>query len=105
MINVSFNSFDFDLESQKWAERPIAELVVDGDELTLSGPHADWIDLDIAVVDPESGERITRELDAERWARLLPFAFRSGEISVEVSEVAELALAEPAAAFHYPVES
>jgi hypothetical protein len=76
--------------------------MVDGEELTLSGPHADWIDLNISIIDPETGDPLTRDLDAERWARLLPFVFRSGEISVEVTEGA---LAEPAgAAFHYSVE-
>jgi hypothetical protein len=51
------------------------------------------------LVDPDSGEQVTRADDAERWARLLPFAYRNGDITVEVAEVAA---AEPAgAAFHY----
>jgi len=29
---------------------------------------------------------VTRADGAERWARLLPFAFRNGDIDVEVSE-------------------
>lgn len=77
----------------------MAELFADGQEVTISGPHADWISLDIAIVDPDTRERVTRGDDAERWARLLPFAYRNGDIAVEVAEVAA---AEPAgAAFHY----
>jgi hypothetical protein len=67
--------------------------------LTISGPHADWISPEISIVDPDSGEQVTRADGAERWARLLPFAYRHGDITVEVAEVAA---AEPAsAAFHH----
>lgn len=83
-------------------KRNISESAADGDKLTISGPHADWIDPDISIVDPGSGEQVTRDPDAERWARLLPFAYRDGDITVEVAEVA---VAEPAgAAFHYSRE-
>ncbi len=99
MIRVHFTTFEFDADRDEWVEQPIAELLADRKEITVSGPHAEWIDLDISIVDPESGERLTRDADAERWARLLPFAYRSGDIDVEVAEVDA---AEPAgAAFHY----
>lgn len=71
----------------------------DGDELTISGPHADWISPEISIVDPDSGEQVTRADGAERWARLLPFAYRDVDITVEVAEVV---VADPVgAAFHY----
>jgi hypothetical protein len=99
MIQVRFTTFELDAASNEWLELPVAELVADGDELTISGPHADWISPEISIVDPDSGERVTRADDAERWAPLLPFAYRNGDLSVEVAAVAA---AEPAgAAFHY----
>lgn len=102
MIQVQFTSFEFDPDGEQWVEQSVAELVADGQEVTISGPHADWISLDVAIIDPETGERITRSDDAERWARLLPFAYRNGDITVEVADVA---VAEPAgAAFHYSAE-
>ena len=102
MVQVHFTTFEFDAETDEWVEVPVAELVADGDELTISGPHADWINPDISIIDPESGEQVTRDHDAERWARLLPFAYRNGDLTVEVAEVA---VAEPAgAAFHYSPE-
>lgn len=102
MVQVRFTTFELDAETDEWVELPVAELVADGHELTISGPHADWISPDISIVDPESGEPVTRDQDTERWARLLPFAYRNGDITVEVAEVA---VAEPAgAAFHYSRE-
>jgi hypothetical protein len=99
MIEVHVTTHEFDVAHQSWIEVPVAELVADGQEVTLSGPHADWISLDISIVDPETGERIARDNEAERWARLLPFAYRDGDLSISVTEVAE---AEPAAAaFRY----
>jgi uncharacterized Zn finger protein len=95
MIQVRFTTSELDADSNEWVELPVAELVADGDELTIRGPHADWISPEIAIIDPDTGARVTRADDAERWARLLPFAYRNGDISVEVREVAA---AQPAGA-------
>jgi hypothetical protein len=69
MIQVHFTTFEFNADSNEWVELPVAELVADGDELTISGPHADWISPETSIVDPDSGERITRADGPERWAR------------------------------------
>jgi len=100
MIQVKFTTFERDRDTREWIELPVAQLIADGDDVTISGPHADWINPDLAIIDPATTERITRADGAERWARLQPFAYRSGDLKVEVAEVAA---AEPAdAAFHYP---
>jgi hypothetical protein len=99
MIQVDFTTFERDPDMKEWVELPVAQLLADGDNVSISGPHADWINPDLAIVDPETAERVTRADGAERWARLLPFAFRNGDIDVEAREVAA---ADPAdVAFHY----
>jgi hypothetical protein len=99
MIQVNFTTHDYDESTGQWVRRPVAQLVADGQDVTISGPHADWVSPDISIVDPQTGERVTRADSAERWARLLPFAYRSGDIDVEVAEVVA---AKPAArAFHF----
>jgi hypothetical protein len=99
MIQVNFTTFERDPDTKDWIELPVAQLFADGDDVSISGPHADWINPDLAIIDPETRERVTRADGAERWARLLPFAFRNGDIDVEVSEVVA---AEPAGvAFRY----
>jgi hypothetical protein len=100
MIQVNFTTFKRDSDTKEWIELPVAQLLASGDDVSISGPHADWINPDLAVVDPETAERITRADGAERWARLQPFGYRSGDLHVKVIEVAA---AEPAAAsFHHP---
>jgi len=99
MIQVNFTTFERNRDTKEWIELPVAQLIADGDDVTISGPHADWINPDLAIIDPKTAERVTRADGAERWARLQPFAYRSGDLKVEVAEVAA---AEPAdAAFHY----
>ncbi len=99
MIQVNFTTFERDSDTKEWIELPVAQMLADGDDVRISGPRAEWINLDIAVIDPATRERVTRADSAERWAQLLPFAFRNGDIDVEVSEVAA---AEPAGvAFRY----
>jgi hypothetical protein len=99
MIQVNFTTFERNPDTKEWIEMPAAQLLADDDDVSISGPHADWINPDLAIVDPETGERITRADGAKRWARLLPFGYRSGDLHVQVIEVAA---AEPtAASFHY----
>ena len=99
MIQVNFTTFERDPHTKAWIERPVAQLLADREHVTISGPHADWINPDLAVIDPETAERVTRFDGAERWARLQPFAYRSGDLSVEVTEVA--GVETTGAAFHY----
>jgi hypothetical protein len=105
MIKVRFASFDFHADTKQWTEVPVAELVADGQEVAIGGPHADWINLDIAIVDPSTGKQVTRDDGAEYWAQLLPFAYRNGDLVVEVTkvdEVTKVAIAEPVGAvFRY----
>ena len=99
MIQVNFTTFERNHDTKEWIELPVAQLIADGDELTISGPHADWINPDLAIIDPKTAERVTRADGAERWARLQPFAYRSGDLNIEVSEIG---IAEPVgASFHY----
>jgi hypothetical protein len=99
MIQVNFTTFERDSDNKEWIELPVARLIADGDDVSISGPHAEWINPDLAIIDPETRERVTRADGAERWARLQPFAYRSGDLNIEVIEVAA---AEPvAASFHY----
>jgi len=99
MIQVDFTTFELDPDTKEWIELPVAQLLADGEDVSISGPHADWINPDLAIIDPETAERVTRTDGAERWARLQPFAYRSGDLSIKVAEVAAV---EPvAASFHY----
>jgi hypothetical protein len=93
MIQVNFTTFERDSDTKEWIELPVAQMFADGDDVRISGPRTEWINLDIAVIDPATRERVTRADDAERWARLLPFAFRNGDIDVEVTEVAAAGVA------------
>lgn len=99
MIQVDFTTFERDPDNKEWVELPVAQLLADGDDVSISGPHAEWINPDLAIIDPETAERITRADGAERWARLLPFGYRSGELDVKVTEVAAAESVAPS--FHY----
>ena len=61
------------------------EFIVDGFEIELLSGEIGNL-LDIAVVDPKTGASISRGDDPERWALLLPQAFRAGEFVAEAEE-------------------
>lgn|SRR6185295_4048477 len=98
MIHLRFTTASFDRDANEWQKTVHAELFAEGDhDLRVEGPDAEWIDVDLAVIEPESGDRLTREDGAERWARALPTAFRSGHLAVEeVHEMSGEAEVEPA---------
>jgi hypothetical protein len=87
MIQVNFTTFERDPDTKEWIQVPVAQLLADGADVSISGLHADWINPDLAIVDPETRERITRADGAERWARLLPFGYRNGDLHVKVAAI------------------
>jgi hypothetical protein len=87
VIRVRYVTRDWDESQGHFAAHVRAELTLSGHETAIWGDPA-WVSLDVAVVDPETGDDVTFEADPERWARLLPFAYRSGDISVEIDSPA-----------------
>src|ERR1700734_1729205 len=55
MIQVRFTTSKFDADSGQWAELPVADLVADADELTITGPHPDWLSLTSRSSTPRPG--------------------------------------------------
>jgi hypothetical protein len=43
MLEVNFTTFELDPRTNEWIERPVAQLLADRERVTISGPHADWI--------------------------------------------------------------
>ena len=66
MIRVRFTTSEFNAETQEWVKLSVAELVADGDDVRISGPHAEWINPDVAIIDPQTTERVTRADGAPR---------------------------------------
>jgi hypothetical protein len=90
MVRVRFTTSEYRPELGRFDAQLRAELIVDGRETTTIGDPR-WVSLDVSVVDPDSRDDVTFELNPERWARLLPLAYRSGDLTAEVVE--EMAVA------------
>jgi hypothetical protein len=82
MIEISFSTphrRDGELE---WD--CVALLRVDGTHFDVEGDQ-DFAEVrDIEVLDVDSGQTVTYDVDPERWARNLPNAFRSGDLVCQV---------------------
>jgi hypothetical protein len=59
-------------------EREFAVVTVDGADVQITGddPFAQRI-REIHIIDPDTAEEITAESDPQRWATLLPTAYRT----------------------------
>ncbi|HCG00116.1 MAG TPA: hypothetical protein DEV93_06180 [Chloroflexi bacterium] len=84
MVEVRFTTREYDEGHAQFETRARAELKVDGREVSIGGDRQ-WVSLEVGVVDPENGEEVTFEKDPERWATLLPLAYRSGDVTVETT--------------------
>jgi hypothetical protein len=63
----------------------VAVLPSTGTQLEVAGePDLEQI-RDVALLDMDMGETVTFEADPDRWARILPQAFRSGDLVSEVT--------------------
>jgi hypothetical protein len=85
MVRVTFSAPHYDSQRKAVDYVVQAELIVDGHEHSSTG-EVRWIDLSIPVIDPATGRQLVFEDDPEAWARLLPTAYRSGDIVLEVVE-------------------
>ncbi len=72
-----------DWQAGKLALQPLVEYWVDGRDVRIEG-KADYIGLDVPVLDVQSGRRVLFHEDPEAWARNLPNAYRAGDIVAEV---------------------
>jgi hypothetical protein len=62
------------------------EFTVEGHELDVVSSDPSWLDVDIPVVDAETGRSLGFEDDPEGWARRLPDAYRSGDLVAVIVE-------------------
>lgn len=77
---------------------PIATIRVEGTRFELQGDESFAEVRDIEVLDLESGQTVVFDADPERWARNLPQAFRSGDLTCEVFDESGVGLSSRALA-------
>lgn len=84
MHHIIVTRSDYDFDANDWLTKTLCSFDVGpgGIERVVEG--ADQIPSRVAVLDIETGQSVTLESDPERWAELLPSAFRSGDLAVHV---------------------
>lgn len=88
MVRIELVSRDLNDDRTTYRDVVRVEFTVQGSELEVLSGDASWLDLDIPVLDCETGRTLRFEDDPEGWARALPAAFRSGDIVAIVQDVA-----------------
>lgn len=86
MVQVRIFSRELNRDRTEYIDVVRAEVRVDGREIEVIGDRS-WVDFDIPIVDPETGQSVRFEDDPETWARHLPDAYRTGDVFAEVEEV------------------
>ncbi len=69
--------------------REFAVVTVDGPAITITGedPFAQRI-REIRVIDPDTGEEVSADSDPQRWAELLPTAYRTPYVRATITRPA-----------------
>jgi hypothetical protein len=83
MIHAQLHKSRYDEEIQEFSWEPLAELVVENDG-SHHGEHVERFGLRKALLDPETRERVVFTENPERWVRLLPMAYRTGDVTVAI---------------------
>lgn len=84
VIRATFIEMDYDFDRRQWVNTLLAEIQVDGHRIVISGAVPEIVDPTMSIVDPATGRPLTFRDDPERWATLLPTAYRAGDVRVEV---------------------
>lgn len=82
MVHVEIHALSPDDAAPVWAT--VAHVRADGEHLDISGE--DIVSRDIPIIHPGTGEQVHWSDDPEMWARLLPYAFRAGDLVAVVVE-------------------
>jgi hypothetical protein len=88
MVHVTLVSRELNDDRTAYVDVVRVELTVQGRELEVVSGDRSWLDLEIPILDPETGRSLRFEDDPEAWARRLPDAYRSGDIVATVDEAA-----------------
>ena len=88
MVQVKLVSRELNDDRTAYVDVVRVELTVQGRELQVVSGDRSWLDLEIPILDAETGRSLRLEDDPEAWARRLPEAYRSGEIIATIEEAA-----------------
>ena len=88
MVQVKLVSRELNADRTAYVDVVRVEVRVQGRELEVVRGDRSWLDLEIPILDPETGRSLRFEDDPEAWARRLPEAYRSGEIIATIEEAA-----------------
>lgn len=84
MRQVIITKSDYDFDAEQWRTETVCSFIVGPQGIERVEVGADRIPTRVTVVDPSTGEEVGLETDPERWAMLLPSAFRTGDLTVSV---------------------
>ncbi len=84
MHRITITRSDYDFDADQWLTETVCSFIVGPRGIEQIDAGAQRIPRRVAVLDIDSGESVTLESDPERWAELLPSAFRSGDLTVTV---------------------
>jgi hypothetical protein len=87
MVHVKLASRELNDERTAYVDVVRVELTVQGRELEVVSGDPSWLDLEIPILDAETGRSLRFEDDPEAWARRLPDAYRSGDVVATVDEI------------------
>jgi hypothetical protein len=85
MVRVTIWTSEFEPEKKALVPRLLAEMTVDGFDVHVPEDYRFLLELE--PLDADAGERVRFSDDPERWALLLPTAFRSGDPILQAERV------------------
>lgn len=83
MIHAQLQKSEYNEHSSAFSCEPLANLIVE-DDGSHHGEHVERFGLSKAVLDPETHERVRFHEEPDRWLRLLPSAYRGGDLAIAI---------------------
>jgi len=103
MHRITITRSDYDFDADRWLTETVCSFVVGPRGIEQIDQGDERIPRRVAVLDIDSGESVTLQSDPERWAELLPSAFRSGDLTVTVDIVQPVEIETHAGEARQPV--
>lgn len=81
MQHVEITRSDYDFDTDRWRTETVSSFLVGPTGIVRVEEGEEQVPRRVTVLDIDTGQDVTLENEPERWAELLPSAFRSGDLT------------------------
>jgi hypothetical protein len=92
MVRLKVMTGNYNQTTKRYSHDSVLEVEIDGQDIRVLSGDDSYLSLDVPVVDPDTRQSLSYQENPERWALLLPTAYRAGDFTIESEKISSAPL-------------